>query len=481
MIRSAVCITYEETDTLELEGITRLGSSKDGVNKGLDDGLAVRVEVTLPISKFIRTVGEEERLIETDLSNARLLSSIRLRDPVYKALRLDGTLKVVLTEELDDLAISILDDLLAGHCVCIAQTDSLAGCKTPVVLLVLHLEVLTVDVELVGELDSVGATILEDRVVRTNDSDLLVSRDVSELNQERIEHTHSTVATALHILTADLLKNSVVDENSGVGSDTDDVAEAVDGVRMITTTTKTVESGHTRIIPTMDEALSDKGKQLTLAHDSASDVETTELPHNRTVDLEGVKKPVVRGTTNEELQSAEGEIDILKAIVQAVSEIVAGIDAVLVASHGVRDVTDTIGDEIPHARIIRGDIHLHTKSGLTLLEATLTHLLEELKTLPDGTITPWAGSLVLTALCDLFAGLMAHVSLSALDKLDSTFVELVEVRGSVCNLPWFVAKPVNVINDGVDVDIVLTLGVGIIETKVADTTVLGCKTKVQVH
>jgi len=427
MLRSAVAVAHEETNTLELESIAGLCSSEDRIDEGLDDGLAVGVKIRLPIRKLIRTIRLEERLIETDLSSARLLISSRLGNPVDETFGLDGALKVVFADKLNNLALSVLHDILACHRVGIAQTDRLAGCKTPEVLLVLKLEVVAVDVDEFGELHGVGPTFLENRVVGTDDGDLLVGSNVAELDEKRLKNTHSAVATDLHILAANLLQNSVVDEDSSIGGDTDDVTEVVDSIGRVTTTTETVKSGHARIVPAVDKLLGHKGQQLALAHDSASDVKAAELPHNGAIDLESIKKPVVRGTTDEELQSAQRQIDILEAVVQAVSEVVAGVDAVLVASHGVRDVADTIGDKIPHARIVGGDVHLHTKSSLTLLEATLTHLLEELKALLDGAITPRAGSLDLTALGDLLAGLVAHVSLSTLDQFNGARRQLVKV------------------------------------------------------
>jgi len=482
MTRSAVSITDKEANTLKLEAITRLCSSKDGINKGIDDGLAGGVKISLPIRKLIRTIRLEERLVQTDFSSAWLSGSIRLRNPVDETIGLEVTLKVVLAEKLYDLAVGVLDDILACHSMAIAQTDRFARGKTPVVFLILQSEVAAVDVKLVGEFNSVGATLfLKSGMVRAGDANLLTSFKVGELNKKRVKNTHSTVATGFHKLTANLLKNSVVDEDSGVGGDTDDITEVVDNLRRVTTTTKTVDGRHTRIVPTVDKLLSNQCEELTLAHDGTSDVQAAELPHNGTINLKGIEQPEVRVTTDAELESAKGEIDILKAIVQAVSEVVGWVDAVLVAGHGVRDVADTVGDKIPHAWVIRCDIHLHTKGGFTLLETTLTHLLKELKVLTDWTVTPWAGSLVLTALGDFFAGLMADVSLATLDELNSTLVELVKAGRSVSDLPWVVTKPLNVVDDRVDVHVVLTLGVGIVKTKVTVAVVLCCKTKVQVH
>ena len=53
--------------------------------------------------------------------------------------------------------------------------------------------------------------------------------------------------------------------------------------------------------------------------------------------------PVVAGSSALKLQCAKRVCDVLNGVTQAVCEVVAGVDAPLVSSHGVLNILDPVG------------------------------------------------------------------------------------------------------------------------------------------
>ena len=73
--------------------------------------------------------------------------------------------------------------------------------------------------------------------------------------------------------------------------------------------------------------------------------------------------------------------DVLKAINQAVREIVGGVYAPLCTSTVVRSLQGTVSDEIPHLRVPILEILLHAEYSLGWLVLSSSHSLELVKCL----------------------------------------------------------------------------------------------------
>ena len=68
--------------------------------------------------------------------------------------------------------------------------------------------------------------------------------------------------------------------------------------------------------------------------------------------------------------------DILERVDEAMSVIICGIDAPLIARVWMCYIADAVGCEVPHAWIIVLHVHFHTESALTFSEPALAHLVE---------------------------------------------------------------------------------------------------------
>src|SRR5690606_34435135 len=99
-----------------------------------------------------------------------------------------------------------------------------------------------------------------------------------------------------------------------------------------------------------------------------------------------------------------------------------------------------------------------------------THVLEELQVLLHRAVSPgrWdslaSGATSLTTSLDLVCGLVAHIRLALLDQLDSKLVQLLKIVRGVGHSMGLVAEELEVLENVVDVLLLLSLGVGVVET-----------------
>ena len=80
--------------------------------------------------------------------------------------------------------------------------------------------------------------------------------------------------------------------------------------------------------------------------------------------------------------------DILERVDEAMSVIICGIDAPLIARVWMCCIADAVCCEVPHARIIVLHVHFHTESAFTFSKPALAHLVEVAEIVFDGGIAP---------------------------------------------------------------------------------------------
>ena len=75
-------------------------------------------------------------------------------------------------------------------------------------------------------------------------------------------------------------------------------------------------------------------------------------------------------------------------------------------------------------------------------------------------------------------GTIADVRLVTLDKLDSKFIELVEVVARVSNIPWFETEPADHLENALEVEGFLCFGIRIVVPPVAVSAMMSCVAEV---
>mmetsp|Transcript_16345 Transcript_16345/g.31744 ORF Transcript_16345/g.31744 Transcript_16345/m.31744 type:complete len:395 (+) Transcript_16345:1248-2432(+) len=205
--------------------------------------------------------------------------------------------------------------------------------------------------------------------------------------------------------------------------------------------------------------------------------------------------------TGLKLEGAERMRDVLEGVHKAVGVVVSRVDAPLVSGAVVLFVHDAVCHVVPHVWVLGHEVTLEPQCRLTLCETSIAHLEKEFEVLLRCAHVPAfiEGFLLresqVRVLCNLvvivleritlrgdtFCGKKAHVGLIASDELAGEVKEIVKVVRGVGDGEWCVSHPPDVIDDGIDVLLLLSLGVGVIETQVAVASVGFCGAEVDRH
>src|ERR1019366_7970245 len=116
----------------------------------------------------------------------------------------------------------------------------------------------------------------------------------------------------------------------------DGSAEGADGFGSKATAAEAGKGGHAGVVPAADNIFLHELEKLALAEQGEGDVETIELNLLRGEDSELLDIPAVEGLVVGELESTHGVGHALKGVRLAVSVIVHGVDAPVVAGALVR-------------------------------------------------------------------------------------------------------------------------------------------------
>ena len=233
--------------------------------------------------------------------------------------------------------------------------------------------------------------------------------------------------------------------------------------------------------------LIDQLLELALAGDGVVQVETGELVLARLGRYRQVgQKPLVQRTMVLEFQRADGMRDALDGIRLTVSEVVARIDAPLVAGLVMVRMANAVEDRVAQVHIRRRHIDLRPQRTGAIRELAGLHAGEQVeilfhRALAERAVRARFGQAA-TVLTGLLGCQVADIRLARLDQLYRPVMQLIEVIGGVAFLAGpLEAQPLHVALDRVDVLLVFLGRVGVIEAQVALATELLRQTEVQAN
>ena len=283
MIRAAIGVYAEVANALELIVLATLSLSKEGLDTCFaHDGEGLGIEELsefLVLSSLRGVLIEEETVVETHFGR----DAIRGRYPVDRALDLAVALGataerlgVVLSVDLDDIAVLILLTARAAHDVGALETHLLTRGHAEVLLRSILQEVLALDEELTREADRVAIGVGVFGVVEEAHILRLPLGVVRDNEAHGVEDGRATQSMAVEILTDSVLEEGHIDDTI-VLRVADLIDEAADRLGRIATTTQPADRRHTRVIPACYVALLHELEKLTLAHHRVGEVQTVEL------------------------------------------------------------------------------------------------------------------------------------------------------------------------------------------------------------
>lgn len=429
----------------------------------------VSIRVTLGVLRL------EELLEHTSLGDldGRLLGSA-LGNPLNVGLGLlEGDIVVEMTDELHNVASSVLLDLLQRDVVRdLEQTNGLSSSESEELLTGRLLKVASVNVQLSSEGDLSRSVV----VLAKGHVELLkvVFGQVLNGHLDGVQHHHETGSGVLKVLSHIVLESRVLDIGLGSG-DTESGHKVENGSGGNTSSSNGNQGEETGIVPASNMALSDQLGDLSLGKNGSGDVETAVLSLGRSVDVHSITQPLVRLSRQVELGGTQGVRDVLQRINQAVGEVVGRVDLPLVGSSVVGSVEHSVGHQIPHLGVGVVEILLHSQNSLSGLVGTVPHLSELRQVLLHGSVSPGrrhslSSSSTLrdtSRSLHLLGGLVADKGTSALNELLSKVVQLLEVVRRVGDLVGLETQPLNGLSNGSEEPLLLSLGVGVVESQVA--------------
>ena len=148
----------------------------------------------------------------------------------------------------------------------------------------------------------------------------------------------------------------------------------------------------------------------------------------------------------------------------------------------MRSMDDTIHDRIAEMHVWICHIEFCTKHHAAFYGLRSIHLLKQSKTFFDWAITIWAsstwcgrGSLLL---CNFFSSLLINICIALLDHPDCKVPKLLKVVGSIVDIAPLETKPLDVLKNIFYIFIIFLARVGVIKTKIANTIIFLCNTKI---
>ena len=198
-----------------------------------------------------------------------------------------------------------------------------------------------------------------------------------------------------------------------------------------------------------------------------------------------VEHPVVELAVVVELHRADRVRDVLEGVLEAVREVVQGVDAPRVALPEVMRVANAIEHRVAHEHVRRREIDLRPQHVRPVLEVTGAHPPEEIEVLLHRTISIGPGHARLVdraaTLADGLQRLRVDVREPLPDERLGTLVHAFEVvRREVQVLTPVEAQPTDVALHGVHELLVFRLGVRVVVAEVAASAELGGDAEVQV-
>ena len=260
------------------------------------------------------------------------------------------------------------------------------------------------------------------------------------------------------------------------------LAEIPDGFRSVASSSQACDSRHSRVVPSVHNALVHKGFKVALAHHRVSKVESCELYLLRRILPESdlSQNPVVERSVILKFQGAEGVGYSLYGVLYRVGKIVHRVDAPFVPGVVVRRfVSDSVYYRISHVYVRRCHVYLRSEHSLAVGKLSRLHVLKDLKVLLNALVSARAFLSRLFQGSSVFLYLLrrqaVHVCQAFFDQNDCSLVHLVEVVGRPEKLLPFKAQPSDILFYGAYILYVFLNGVGIVISQVALSVILfGC-------
>lgn len=172
-----------------------------------------------------------------------------------------------------------------------------------------------------------------------------------------------------------------------------------------------------------------------------------------------------------EFQGADRMGDALDGVRLTVGEVVARVDAPLVAGLVVMRMADAVQDRVAQVHVRRTHVDLRPQRTGAVGELTGLHAGEQVEVLLHRTVTVRAVAARLgegAAYSRISSTEVADERLAGLDQLDGPGMQLVEIVGGIADLAGpLEAQPLDVGLDGIDVLLVFLGRVGVIEAQMA--------------
>jgi len=299
---AAVGVGAEVAHTLELHVAACRHGGEVGLGHGGDDLLGILVEVVEEgLAFFDVGVGfrGEHLFVQAHFRGHGVTGA----DPVDSALDLAAVGAgaaagggVVGAVQLDDVAVLVLDDFLAGDVVGVAQAHFHAGSEAEVLLGRIFAEVVTVDPQFAAEGHLAAAEGLVFGMQGLFEFFHLVFGVVGDDYLDGVEHSHAARSDSVEVFAAAEFQQAVMHLGVGGAGDADAGAEVADGFGGIAAAAKAADGGHAGVVPAAHVAFLHQLDELALGEHGVGKVEAGKLDLLGTVHIKGVEHPVVELT-----------------------------------------------------------------------------------------------------------------------------------------------------------------------------------------
>ncbi len=188
------------------------------------------------------------------------------------------------------------------------------------------------------------------------------------------------------------------------------------------------------------------------------------------------EEPVVQRAVTVEFERAERVRGALDGVALAMRPVVGGIDHPGVVCAVMMTASNAVHDRVAQLHVLVLHVDLGSQHVRPIGELAGPHSTEQVEALRCRSVAMWrldTGLAVAAALgADRVAVLVVDVRLAVVDQQLGPVVQLLEVVAGVQGLARVVTQPAQVGQDALDERHLLGVGVGVVESQLADTTEL---------
>ncbi len=310
----------------------------------------------------------------------------RTLDLAITRSRTAACVDIVATAQFDDVAVVVLDYLVAADDICAAEPDFAPRLQAEELARRFFHEIVLLYPDLPGERNLAHAEFGPVRMIHCLHHLDLVFGIVRDHHLERFQDRHAPLGFFTEHLAYAVFEHAHFNElvflrNAAA------LHEITQRSRGITTPSHAGNSRHARVIPAADNAVLDHHPELALARDRVGEVQARELDLARPVRwLQLVQEPVVQRPVILELQRAQRVRDVLEGVGQRVREVVHRVDAPAITGALMIDVPDAIQRRVAQVHVRRRHVDLRPQHVLAVGEFARAHAPEQVQVLLGATI-----------------------------------------------------------------------------------------------